>query len=325
MTANELLSARDDEAARDHDGAARDHDGAARDHEVEAAEGEASAGLTPSRYDEMADGYARFWAPVLRESAERVLEHLEPAVEAALTKHLSGGGEPARLLDVGSGTGTLALAAIRRWPGLHVTGIDPSSGMLEVARRTAAALAPEAASRFQPVVAYADELPEDLGPFDAAMSSFVLQLVPSRAGALREVRRVLAPGGTFAWVTWQQSDRAFEPDRVANAVLDEFGFDPPEPDSRPGDVASPAAAALAMRRAGFRNATAWSRELTYAWDPKGYLEFLTDFDEASLFDDLEPDERARIEARILAGLERLTDEQRTLRLPIVYAMGTNPG
>jgi SAM-dependent methyltransferase len=198
--------------------------------------------------------------------------------------------------------------------------------MLEVARQTAVAnLAPEAASRFDPVVAYADELPEGLGPFDVAMSSFVLQLVPSRAAALREIRRVLAPGGTFAWVTWQRSDRAFEPDRVANGVLDEFGFDPPEPDNRPGDVASPAAAALAMRRAGFRNATAWSRELTYAWDAKGYLGFLTDFDEASLFDDLEPDERAQIEARILEGLKGLTDEQLTLRLPIVYAMGTNPG
>jgi SAM-dependent methyltransferase len=309
VTANEALRAPDDDAARGAE-----------------ADGDASEGLTPSRYDEMAGGYARFWAPVLRECAERVLEHLEPAIEAALTRHLSSGGEPARLLDVGSGTGTLALAAVRRWPGLRVTGIDPSSGMLEVARQTAAAnLAPEAVSRFEPVVAYADELPEGLGPFDAAMSSFVLQLVPSRAAALREVRRVLAPGGTFAWVTWQRSDRAFEPDRVANGVLDEFGFDPPEPDNRPGDVASPAAAALAMRRAGFRNATAWSRDLTYAWDAKGYLEFLTDFDEASLFDDLEPDERQQIEARILDGLQTLTAEQLTLRLPIVYAMGTNPG
>lgn len=308
MTANEALRARDDAARGDE------------------TDDEGTEGLTPSRYDEMAGGYERFWAPVLRESAERVLEHLEPAIEAALTKRLSSGGEPARLLDVGSGTGTLALAAVRRWPGLHVTGIDPSSGMLEVARQTAEAnLAPEAASRFEPVVAYADELPEGLGPFDAAMSSFVLQLVPSRAAALREIRRVLAPGGTFAWVTWQRSDRAFEPDRVANGVLDEFGFDPPGPDNRPGDVASPAAAALAMRRAGFRNATAWSRELTYAWDAKGYLEFLTDFDEASLFDDLEPDERAQIEAKILEGLQTLTDEQLALRLPIVYAMGTNPG
>lgn len=279
--------------------------------------------LTASRYDAMADGYSRFWAPVLRRSAEAVLDHLAPAIEAALARGAAGG---ARLLDVGSGTGTLAVAALRRWSGLQVTGIDPSGGMLGVAQRTAAAnLAPEAAARFQVAVASADEVPDSLGRFDAAMSSFVLQLVPSRAAALREIRRVLAPGGTFAWVTWQQSERAFEPDRLANEVLDEFGFDPPEPDGRPGDVASPAAAALAMRRAGFRDVTAWSTDLEYAWDARGYLEFLTAFDEASLFEDLEPTERREIESRILAGLEQLSAEQLTLRLPIVYAMGANPG
>ena len=281
--------------------------------------------LSTSRYDEMAEGYARFWAPVLHKSAERVLDNLEPAIASALERRRLPGEIAARLLDVGSGTGTLALAAVRRWPGLHVTAIDPSGGMLDVARRTAdATLAPESAARFDPVVAYADELPDDIGTFDAAMSSFVLQLVPSRAAALREVRRVLVPGGTFAWVTWQQSERAFEPDRVANEVLDEFGFDPPEPDTRPGDVASAAAAALAMRRAGFRDVRAWSAELTYPWDARGYLEFLTDFDEASLFGDLEADERTSMEAKILAGLEALSAEQLTLRLPIVYAMGTNP-
>lgn len=292
----------------------------------QAGEDDDAGPLSTSRYDAMADGYARFWAPVLRESAEQVLEHLEPAVERALARRGANGGEPARLLDVGSGTGTLAMAALRRWPGLHVTAIDPSGGMLEVARRTADAnLAPEAAARFETVVASADGLPDGLGPFDAAMSSFVLQLVPSRAAALRETRRVLAPGGTFAWVTWQLGERAFEPDRIANEVLDDFGFDPPGPDPRPGDVASPAAAALGMRRAGFREVSAWSRDLTYAWDARGYLEFLTDFDEASLFDDLEPKERREIEGRILDGLQRLSAEQLTLRLPIVYAMGTNPG
>jgi ubiquinone/menaquinone biosynthesis C-methylase UbiE len=271
---------------------------------------------TSSRYDAMADGYARFWAPVLQVAAERVLDHVKAAVES----------EGARLLDVGSGTGTLARAAVSRWPGVQVTGIDPSGGMLDVARRTADQnLAAEAASRYETVVAYADELPDSIGQFDAAMSSFVLQLVPSRAAALREIRRVLRPGGTFAWVTWQLTDRAFEPDRVANAVLDDFGFDPPEADTRPGDVASAAAAALAMRRAGFRDVTAWSDELAYAWDAGGYLAFLTEFDEASLFDDLEAKERAQIETRILEGLEQLTPEQLTLRLPIVYAVGRNSG
>jgi SAM-dependent methyltransferase len=198
--------------------------------------------------------------------------------------------------------------------------------MLEVARRLAVAnLAPDAAARLQTAVAAADELPSSLGRFDAAMSSFVLQLVPNRAAALREIRRVLRPGGTLAWVTWLRTDRAFEPDRVANAVLDEFGFDPPEPDPRPGDLASVDAAAMGMRRAGFRDVRAWAGEAVHAWDAAGYLDFLTEFDEASLFADLEAGERREIEARILARLRELPAEQLVLRLPIVYAMGRAPG
>jgi SAM-dependent methyltransferase len=274
-----------------------------------------------SRYDQMADGYARWWGPVIRPASERVLDVLAPAADAAFAER----AEP-RLLDVGSGTGTLALAALERWPALRVTGVDPSGGMLEVARRIAAErLLTHQRDRFATEMAWADELPFEAGTFDLAVSSFVLQLVPSRAAALREIRRVLRPGGTFAWVIWQRSERPYAPDRIANAVLDEAGFDPPEPDARNGDVASPAAAALAMRRAGFRDVVATIGEVVHPWTPDGYLAFLTEFDEASLFAELEPAERRDIQREILDRLGRLTPDEMTLRLPVVYAIGRAAG
>ncbi len=270
-----------------------------------------------SRYDVMADAYAQWWGPVIRPGAVRVLDALAPFVDQAF-----GQASEPRLLDVGSGTGALAVAALQRWPALRVTGIDPSGGMLEVARRSAASDLPEdEAGRYDTVVAYADELPFDEGTFDLAVSSFVLQLVPNRAAALREVRRVLRPGGALAWVTWQRSGRPYAADRVANEVLDAYGFDPPEPDPRNGDVASPAAAALGMRRAGFRDVRAWGGEVAHPWSPAGYLDFFSQFDEESLFAELEPDERADIEREILDRLGRLTEDELTLRLPTVYAIG----
>lgn len=277
-------------------------------------------------YDDLAEGYSRYWGSTIRPEALRALDLAAPAVEPALRLAGRSGGHEPTMLDVGSGTGSLAIEALRRWPHLRLIGIDPSGGMLEVALRDAAAQLPAStAARLRVEVAPADALPFDDGSIDVAVSSFVLQLVPSRAAALREVRRVLRPGATFAWVSWLRTDRAYEPDRVANEVLDDAGFDPPEPDSRPGDLASAAAAALGMRRAGFKEVRATTGGLEHPWTPEGYLEFYTRFDEQSLFDDLERKERAEIEARILRGLRRLTPDQLTLRLPTVRVAGRVPG
>ncbi len=285
----------------------------------EAAEPE-DEGESESRYDQMADGYARWWGPVIRPGAERVLDLAGPAFEAALASIR----EP-HVLDVGSGTGTLAITALERWPALRVTGIDPSAGMLAVARDHAAMRLAGRAGRYATEIAFADRMPFDDGTFDLAVSSFVLQLVPSRVAALREIHRVLRPGGLLAWVAWQRTDRHYAPDRIANEVLDAAGFDPPEADTRPGDVASPASAAQSMRRAGFRDVTAYTADVEHPWDAAGYLAFLTEFDEESLFAEFEPGERRDIEREILDGLGRLSADELTLRLPAIYVMGRASG
>jgi hypothetical protein len=110
-----------------------------------------------------------------------------------------------------------------------------------------------------------------------------------------------------------------------NDVLDRHGFDPPEAEGRNGDLASPEAAAAGMRRAGFRDVRAWADAVEHAWTAPEYVAFFTEYDEKSLFAELDPAERAEIEAEMLRGLERLSAAELTLRLPIVYAMGRAAG
>jgi ubiquinone/menaquinone biosynthesis C-methylase UbiE len=281
--------------------------------------GMAGQGLDPddvrARYDDIAEGYLVHWAPVIRHDGEGILDAVAPALDAGAR----------RLVDIGTGSGTLAIAALRRWPGLRATGVDPSSEMLAMAGREAASrLGSAGAARFDVVQAPADRLPFPEGAFDVAVSSFVLQLVPDRSAALTEARRVLSPGGTLGWITWLRGERRFAGDEVADDVLEEFGFEPPEPDGRSGDPASVAAAAAATRRAGFRQVRAWAGELAHRWTPEAFLAFLTRFDQASSFDELAPDERRRLEARLLERLGALSQDELTYRLPTVSVMGRVP-
>lgn len=264
------------------------------------------------RYDRIAGGYARWWAPVLRPTAVQVLDRIAPLVEAGARE----------ILDLGTGTGTLPIAALRRWPSVRITAIDASSEMAAAARRQVdAALGAGDRDRFHVRTAFADSLPFADGAFEAAVSSFVLQLVPSRAAAGREVHRVLAPGGRFAHVTWVVGRADFEPDRVLDEVLDEVGIGPREDETRPGDFASAAAAGASLRRAGFRRVVAEPAILEHRFDVEGYAGFIEEFDEASTFDGFDRPTRRRASRNLRERLRALPPDALVLRLPVVFAHG----
>jgi SAM-dependent methyltransferase len=106
-----------------------------------------------------------------------------------------------RVLDVACGTGVLAReAAARVGTGGFVAGVDPSPGMLAVAGR----LAPQVEWH----EGRAEALPFADHSFDAIVSQFGLMFFTDRLQALREMRRVLRPGGRIAVAVWDRLDRA---------------------------------------------------------------------------------------------------------------------
>lgn len=104
--------------------------------------------------------------------------------------------EEARVLDLATGTGDLAITIATRHADASVVGLDPSTGMLDVARRKA--LAAALSARLEFVVGDAQTLPYADQTFDAATIAFGIRNVPDRGRALREMRRVLRAGGRLA-------------------------------------------------------------------------------------------------------------------------------
>jgi ubiquinone/menaquinone biosynthesis C-methylase UbiE len=99
-----------------------------------------------------------------------------------------------RILDVGTGPGTSACGLAQALPGARIVGLDVSSEMLRLARRRLSKQ-PALASHMDLLLADALALPLPDASFDAATGQSLLYLLPDRRRALREIARVLRPGG----------------------------------------------------------------------------------------------------------------------------------
>jgi SAM-dependent methyltransferase len=106
-----------------------------------------------------------------------------------------------RVLDVACGTGILAReAASRVGRRGSVAGVDPNPGMLAVAERRA--------PRIKWREGVAEALPYEDDSFDAVVSQFGLMFFTDRSAALRQMMRVLTPGGRVAVAVWESLERS---------------------------------------------------------------------------------------------------------------------
>jgi SAM-dependent methyltransferase len=123
------------------------------------------------------------------------LEALTIPQAARLVRH-AGVRAGQQVLDVGCGTGVVAVTAARR--GAHVTGLDLTPQLLERAREN---------GRIAGVTVEwhegdAESLPFADASFDVVLSQFGHMFAPRPELAVSEMLRVLKPGGTLAFSTW---------------------------------------------------------------------------------------------------------------------------
>jgi trans-aconitate methyltransferase len=101
-----------------------------------------------------------------------------------------------RWLDIGCGTGVLTSTVLANCEPAQVRGIDSAAAFLQAARERI--IDPRAAFR----EGDAQAIPEGDGTFDVAVSGLVLNFVPDKDAAIREMARVVRPGGTIALYVW---------------------------------------------------------------------------------------------------------------------------
>ena len=135
----------------------------------------------------------RFYDPIIR------LTTRERRFKSRLLE-LAGLRPGDRVLDLGCGTGTLAIEASLRQPGARVHGLDADPGMLERARRKADAAGVE----LDLLTGSATELPFADGSFDVVLSSLLFHHLDRAAkqGAAQEVARVLVSRGRVLIADW---------------------------------------------------------------------------------------------------------------------------
>ncbi len=119
------------------------------------------------------------------------------------------------VLDVATGTAGVARELVRR-TGCAVVGVDPSVEMLEAGRRLLAADG-RTGARIDLLRARAEELPFGDAAFDHLTFTYLLRYVDDPAATMRELARVLKPGGTMASLEF-----ALPPERVWRAAWEAY-------------------------------------------------------------------------------------------------------
>jgi ubiquinone/menaquinone biosynthesis C-methylase UbiE len=161
---------------------------------------------------------------------DEIDQRFAPVIEQVLRRGAPQAGQT--VLDLGCGTGSVALPAALIVAPANVIGVDPSTEMLDLARARTTALG------FQNVEfreGRGEDIPCPDASIDVLLASLSLMYAIDRAAAARECARVLRPGGRFVAAAWSGPETC---DIVRFQVTaGSFAPEPPAPGVGPGALA----------------------------------------------------------------------------------------
>lgn len=255
------------------------------------------------RYASEARAYQELWSPVLEGLASRALRDVDSTGVA-------------RILDVGTGVGTLLPELKEAFRAASVLGVDRSEGML--------ALAPRAHP-----LAVMDACRLGLVPrvFDLAVLAFVLFHFADARGGLIEVKRVLRSGGIVGTVTWGTEFES-EATRVWTRELDAHGAQALDTEA---DVAqhelmnTPEKIAALLASAGFVSIRSWVERHERTIGLEHLLRLRTRFGGGKRrFESLDPATQPACLAEVRRRLDALRPEDFVASAQIVYSVARAP-
>lgn len=287
--------------------------------------GAVAAGADTARFKEE---QRRDWSDARVVSSSRDLHPKTVAQTRALTEAIIQAAqirEGMRVLDLASGSGdpALGIAALVAPEG-HVTATDLSPGMVEAAEENARG---QGLTNVICRVADAEDLPFADESFDAVTCRLGLMYCPDPGMALREVWRVLRPGGRAAFVAWGPADEHAGFATLIEVFM-EYAYLPPCEVGAPTPFVFGRAGTLArrMEQAGFREIKEEPRKVLLPW-PGTPEDFWQSIRAAApplrpILESLPPEQEEHVVRELLVAFGRYHDgEHVTIPATIIVGSG----